>query len=68
MKLIGDKSVNVTIQGRLKELVDQKGLRKAARELSIDHASLYRSLNSDIRLSTIQAVLNLFGYDLKIVK
>jgi DNA-binding phage protein len=49
-------------------LVNKRGLRKVARELEIDHASLYRSLNSDLRLSTIQAVLNLFGYDLKIVK
>jgi DNA-binding phage protein len=58
----------MTIQDTLKELVNKRGLRKVARELEIDHASLYRSLNSDLRLSTIQTVLNLFGYDLKIVK
>ena len=39
-----------------------------ARDLGIDHASLYRSLNSDLRLSTVQAILNHFGYDLKIVQ
>ena len=58
----------MTIQETLKALVNKKGLRKVARELGIDHASLYRSLKSDLRLSTIQAILKLFGYDLKIVK
>jgi DNA-binding phage protein len=67
-KTVGDKLVTMTIQELLRELVNKRGLRKVARELDIDHASLYRSLNSDLRLSTIQAILNLFGYDLKIVK
>jgi len=64
----GDKLVTVTIQELLRDLVNQKGLRKVARELGIDHASLYRSLKSDLRLSTIQAILNLFGYELRIVR
>jgi len=58
----------MAVQEILKELVDKRGLRKVSRELGIDHASLYRSLNSDLRLSTIQAILKFFGYDLKIVK
>ena len=39
-----------------------------ANDLGIDHASLYRSLNSDLRLSTIEAIANLFDYDLKLVR
>jgi DNA-binding phage protein len=67
-KYIGDILVTMDIQETLKGLVKKKGLRNVARELGIDHASLYRSMNSDLRLSTIQAILNLFEYDLKIVK
>ncbi len=58
----------MTIQGSLRDLVKERGLRKVARELGIDHASLYRSLNSDLRLSTIQAITHLLGYDLKLTK
>ncbi len=65
---IGDKLITMAIQDTLREMVNRRGLRKVARELGVDHGSLYRSLNSDLRLSTLQAVLNLFGYDLKIVK
>ena len=67
-KTVGDKLVTMAIQELLRDLVNKRGLRKVARELGINHASLYRSLNSDLRLSTIQAILNLFGYDLRIVK
>ncbi len=67
-KTVGDKLVTMTIQELLRDLVNKIGLRKVARELGIDHASLYRSLNCDLRLSTIQSILNLFGCDLKIVK
>jgi len=55
-------------QELLRELVKKRGLRKVARELGVDHASLYRSLNSDLRLSTIQAIADLLGYELKLVK
>ena len=51
-----------------KELVKKKGLRKVAGELHIDLGQLYRSINSDLRLSTLQVIINLFGYDLKMVK
>lgn len=64
----GDILVTMTILELLRTLVNEKGLRKVARELGIDHASLYRSLNSDLRLSTIQAIADLFGYDLELVK
>jgi DNA-binding phage protein len=58
----------MTIQDMLKGLVKGRGLRKVAHELGIDHGQLYRSINSDLRLSTLQTILNLFGYDLKVVK
>ena len=67
-KIDGDIIITMTIQDTLKELVKKRGLRKVASELSIDHGQLYRSINSDLRVSTLQAILNLFGYDLKIVK
>jgi DNA-binding phage protein len=66
--VVGDTIITVTIQDTLKELVKKRGLRKVASELGIDHGQLYRSINSDLRVSTLQAILNLFGYDLKIVK
>jgi DNA-binding phage protein len=58
----------MTIQGRLMDLVRKRGLRRVAQELGIDHGQLYRSIHSDLRLSTLQSILNLFGYELKIVK
>lgn len=67
-KMDGDRIITVTIQDTLKELVKKRGLRKVASELGIDHGQLHRSMNSDLRVSTLQAILNLFGYDLKIVK
>ena len=67
-KAVDDKLVIMDIQDTLKELIKKKGLRRTARELDIDSGALYRSIHSDLRLSTAQAILNLFGYDLKIVK
>ena len=64
----GDNLVTMTIQGRLNKLVREKGLRKVAQELGIDHGQLYRSIHSDLRLSTLESILNHFGYELKIVK
>jgi len=52
----------------LRGLIKEKGLRKMARELGIDHGSLYRSLDSDLRWSRIKKILDLMGYDFKIVK
>ena len=56
------------IQKKLKELIKDRGLRKVARELGVDHASLYRSLGSDLRWSRIKGILDLLGYDFEIVK
>jgi len=67
-KICGDIIITMAIQDTLKELVKKRGLRKVASELGIDHGQLYRSINSDLRVSTLQAILNLFGYDLKIVE
>ncbi len=67
-KTNGDNIITMTIQDRLKDLVEKKGLRRVAQELGIDHGQLYRSIHSDLRLSTLQSILNYFGYDLKIVK
>jgi hypothetical protein len=58
----------MNIQDTLKGLIKKKGLRRTASELGIDSGALYRSIHSDLRMSTAQAILNLFGYDLRIVK
>ena len=65
---LGDKLITMTIQDTLKELVGKRGLRKVASGMDIDHGQLYRSINSDLRVSTLQDILNFLGYDLKIVK
>jgi len=54
----------------LRELVKRKGLRKVARELGITHSSLYKSIQdgSNVGLERIEAILNLFGYELKLSK
>jgi len=54
----------------LRELIKRKGLRKAARELGIAHSSLYKSIQdgSNVGLERIEAILNLFGYELKLSK
>ena len=56
------------IQDILKELVKKNGLRQTARELGIDSGALFRSIHSDLRLSTAQLILNRFGFELKIVR
>ena len=54
----------------LREFVSKGGLRRVARELGIDHSSLYKSIQdgSNIGLNRIEAILNLFGYELKVSK
>ena len=54
----------------LRELIKKGGLRKIARELGIDHSSLYKSIQdgSNIGLNRIEEILKLFGYELKISK
>ncbi len=54
----------------LRQLVSEGGLRKVARDLGIDHASLYKSIQdgSNVGLDRVEAILNLFGMELKAVK
>ena len=54
----------------LRELVKKGGLRKVARELGINHSSLHTSIQdgSNIGLNRIEAIVNLFGYELKLTK
>jgi DNA-binding phage protein len=54
----------------LRDLVRKKGLRKVARNLAINHGSLYRSIQdgSNIGLDRIEAILSLFDCELKLSK
>jgi DNA-binding phage protein len=54
----------------LRGLVSKGGLRKVARDLGINHSSLYKSIQdgSNVGLGRIEAILNLFGYELKVSK
>ena len=59
-----------SIEGILREFVKEKGLRKVAKDLNIDPASLYRSLldNSNLKLGRVKKLLDYFGYEFRIVK
>ena len=54
----------------LRDLVRKRGLRKTARDLGVDSGNLYRSLmdGSNVGLNRIEAILSLFGYELKLSK
>ena len=54
----------------LRDLVKANGLRKTARDLGVDSGNLFRSLmdGSNLGLNRIEAILDYFGYELKIVK
>jgi len=60
----------MTFERVLRELVKKKGLRQTARDLGVDSGNLYRSLmdGSNLKLNRIEAILDLFGYELKISK
>ena len=60
----------MTFERVLRELVKKEGLRKVARALGIDSGSLYRSMmdGSNVGLNRIKAILDHFGYELKIAK
>ncbi len=60
----------MTFEKVLRELVRKEGLRKVARGLGIDSGSLYRSMmdGSNVGLNRIEAILDYFGYELKISK
>jgi DNA-binding phage protein len=59
-----------SIESQLRELVKKNGLRRVARDLGIDHASLFRSLmdGSNLKLERVKRLLDYFGYEIKIVK
>ena len=61
---------NMAFERVLREMVKKKGLRKTARDLGVDPGNLYRSImdGSNLKLNRIEAILKLFGYELKIVK
>ena len=61
---------NMSFEGVLRDLVKKGGLRKTARGLGVDPGNLYRSLmdGSNLKLNRIEAILDLFGYELKISK
>jgi DNA-binding phage protein len=58
----------MTFERVLRELVKKSGLRQTARDLGVDSGNLYRSLmdGSNLKLNRIEAILDLFGYELKI--
>ncbi len=60
----------MTFERVLRELVKKRGLRQTARDLGADSGNLYRSLmdGSNLKLNRIEAILDLFGYELKISK
>ena len=61
---------SMTFERVLRELVKKKGLRQTARDLGVDSGNLYRSLmdGSNLKLNRIEAILGLFGYELRISK
>lgn len=60
----------MTFERVLRALVKKRGLRQTARELGVDSGNLYRSLmdGSNVGLNRIEAILDLFGCDLRISK
>ena len=69
-EIVDDINISMAFQRVLRELVKKEGLRKVARTLGIDSGSLYRSMmdGSNVGLNRIEAILDYFGYDLKISK
>ena len=65
-----DININMALEKILRELVSERGLRKVARDLDIDPASLFRSLqdNSNLKLDRVERLLDYLGYDLRISK
>jgi len=69
-EFIDDIYINMAFERVLRGLVKKEGLRKVARRLGIDSGSLYRSLmdGSNVGLNRIEAILDYFGFELKISK
>ena len=68
--IVDDINIIMLFERVLRELVKKEGLRKVARTLGIDSGSLYRSMmdGSNVGLSRIEAILDYFGYELRISK
>jgi len=69
-EIIGDIYIIMAFEKVLRGLVKKEGLRKVARKLGIDSGSLYRSMmdGSNVGLNRIEAILDYFGYELRISK
>ena len=69
-QVIVDINIIMQLEKWLRELVGKKGLRRVARDLGIDPASLYRSLRdgSNVKLGRIEKLLDYFGYGLRSFK
>ena len=67
-EVIDDIYINMAFEKVLREIVKKEGLRKVARRLGIDPGSLYRSMmdGSNVGLNRVEAILDYFGYELKI--
>jgi DNA-binding phage protein len=66
----GNIWITIQLEKVLREPVKKRGLRKVVSELGIIHSSLHRSIQdgSNVGLERVEAILNLFGYELKISK
>ncbi len=49
-------------------LVRARGIRATARDLGLNPGGLYRMINGDLRMSTAERILDLLGYELRIVR
>ena len=69
-EVVDDIHIIMAFERVLRELVKKEGLRKVSRGLGIDSGSLYRSMmdGSNVGLNRIEAILDYFGYELKISK
>jgi DNA-binding phage protein len=69
-EVIDDIYISMAFEKVLRELIKKEGLRRVARRLGIDSGSLYRSMmdGSNVGLNRIEAILDYFGFELKISK
>jgi len=61
------------ISRMLREIIEKRektSIRRVAREIDVDHGSLYRALKNggNPEGNTIEKILDYFGYDLKFIK
>jgi hypothetical protein len=53
---------------KIKEMVKARGIRQTARDLGLDPGGLHRTINKDLRISTADRILDVLGYELRIVR